>query len=103
MIKEHPKPVSEVAPETPHDLEKLISRCLQKQPDRRWQAMADLRVALGELREESESGDRASRAGPCEGGKPLALGGVGRRCRWSSPGRGCSGGTAPARLHRSPS
>ncbi len=58
VIKDHPKPLREVAPEAPHDLEKLITRCLQKQPDRRWQAMSDLRVALGELREESESGER---------------------------------------------
>jgi len=64
VIKEHPEPVSEVAPEAPHDLEKLINRCLQKQPDRRWQAMADLRVALGELREESESGGRRTAASP---------------------------------------
>jgi tetratricopeptide (TPR) repeat protein len=64
VIKEHPEPVSEVAPEAPHDLEKLINRCLQKQPDRRWQAMADLRVALGELREESESGRRRTVASP---------------------------------------
>jgi eukaryotic-like serine/threonine-protein kinase len=64
VIKEHPKPLREVAPEAPHDLEKLIARCLQKQPDRRWQAMADLRVALGELREESESGDRQAAAMP---------------------------------------
>jgi eukaryotic-like serine/threonine-protein kinase len=58
VIKDHPKPLGDVAPETPRDLEKLVSRCLQKEPDRRWQSMADLRVALGELREESESGDR---------------------------------------------
>ena len=66
VIKEHPKPLSEVTPETPRDLEKLINRCLQKQPDRRWQAMADLRVALGELREESESGDRQAAAPPVQ-------------------------------------
>jgi tetratricopeptide (TPR) repeat protein/tRNA A-37 threonylcarbamoyl transferase component Bud32 len=67
VIKEHPKPVSEVAPETPRDLEKLITRCLQKQPDRRWQAMADLRVALGELREESESGVGRAALSPAQG------------------------------------
>jgi serine/threonine protein kinase/tetratricopeptide (TPR) repeat protein len=68
VIKDHPKPLSELAPETPHDLEKLISRCLQKQPDRRWQAMSDLRVALGELREESESGDRQAAPIPSKTG-----------------------------------
>ncbi len=71
VIKEQPKPVSEVAPEAPRDLEKLISRCLQKQPDRRWQSMADLRVALSELREESESGARQAAISPAQ-----------RRSRW---------------------
>ena len=46
-----PKPFGE----TPRDLEKIITRCLRKDPDRRWQAMADLRVALRELCVESES------------------------------------------------
>ncbi len=67
VIKDHPKPLGDVAPETPRDLEKLISRCLQKQPDRRWQAMSDLRVALSELREESESGDRQAAKSPAQG------------------------------------
>ena len=66
VIKDHPKPLAEVAPETPRDLEKLISRCLQKEPDRRWQAMSDLRVALGELREDSESGDRRAAQSPVQ-------------------------------------
>jgi serine/threonine protein kinase len=42
--------------ETPHDLEKVISRCLRKDPARRFQNMADLKVALEELKEESDSG-----------------------------------------------
>jgi serine/threonine protein kinase len=75
VIKDHPKPLSEVAPDTPHDLEKLISRCLQKQPDRRWQAMADLRVALGELREESDSGGGRAAPVPAKAGS---------RWRWAA-------------------
>ena len=42
--------------ETPHDLEKVISRCLRKDPARRFQTTADLKVALEELKEESDSG-----------------------------------------------
>ncbi len=42
--------------ETPHDLEKVISRCMRKDPARRFQTMADLKVALEELKEESDSG-----------------------------------------------
>ena len=40
----------------PHDLERVTSRCLRKDPARRFQTMADLKVALEELKEESDSG-----------------------------------------------
>ena len=39
----------------PHDLGRIISRCLRKDPARRFQNMADLKVALEELKEESDS------------------------------------------------
>ena len=42
--------------EIPHDVEKTITRCLRKDPARRFQTMADLRVALQELKEELDSG-----------------------------------------------
>ena len=44
----------------PLDLEKLIGRCLRKEPDRRFQHMADVRVALDEIKEESDSGKLVS-------------------------------------------
>ena len=53
IINQEPAPL---VAETPHDLEKIITRCLRKQPERRIQTMADLKVALEELKEESESG-----------------------------------------------
>jgi Tol biopolymer transport system component len=40
----------------PHDLEIVINRALKKDPNRRFQHMADLKVALEDLKEESESG-----------------------------------------------
>ncbi len=40
----------------PADLERIITRCLRKDPARRFQAMADVRVELGELKEAAESG-----------------------------------------------
>ena len=42
--------------EAPHDLEKIISRCLRKDPARRFQHMDDIAIALRELKEESDSG-----------------------------------------------
>ena len=52
----HPRPPGEIAPGVPADLEKLILRCLRKDPDRRFQHMSDVRVALEDVREESASG-----------------------------------------------
>jgi Tol biopolymer transport system component len=56
IIRGEPKPVSQVAPDTPRELESIISRCLRKDPGQRFQRMADLKVALEELKLESESG-----------------------------------------------
>ena len=55
ILRDEPKPVSQVAPEMPRELERVISRCLRKDPDRRFQHMADLKIALEELKEESGS------------------------------------------------
>ena len=43
-------------PDIPHELEKIIVRCLRKDPNRRYQHAVDLKLALVELKEESESG-----------------------------------------------
>jgi serine/threonine protein kinase/Tol biopolymer transport system component len=55
ILTREPEPPSQVVPEFPRDLEKLILRCLRKSPGRRWQSMADLKVALEDLQEESDS------------------------------------------------
>jgi eukaryotic-like serine/threonine-protein kinase len=56
ILNKDPKPASEIAPAVPRDLDKIINRCLRKDPERRFQNMADVKVALVELKEESESG-----------------------------------------------
>ncbi len=56
ILHKEPPPLREVAIDAPRDLEKIIARCLRKDPDRRFQHMSDVKVALDELKEESESG-----------------------------------------------
>jgi eukaryotic-like serine/threonine-protein kinase len=56
ILRDEPKAASEVADGVPRDLERIITRCLRKNPDRRFQAMPDLKVALEELKAESDSG-----------------------------------------------
>ena len=60
ILQQDPKPPSTITPAVPHDLEKLITRCLRKDPAKRFQHMDDVKVALAELKEESESGKLAA-------------------------------------------
>jgi eukaryotic-like serine/threonine-protein kinase len=53
IIHKQPSPLPE---EVPHDLKKIVNRCLRKDPERRFQHMKDLCVELEELKEESDSG-----------------------------------------------
>ena len=60
ILRDEPKAVGAIITDAPRDLEKIIARCLRKDPARRFQHMADVKVALEELKEESESGQSAS-------------------------------------------
>jgi tetratricopeptide (TPR) repeat protein len=53
ILTQEPGPLP---PAVPHDLEKIIGRCLRKDAAHRFQHMADLKVALEELKEDSDSG-----------------------------------------------
>jgi Tol biopolymer transport system component/predicted Ser/Thr protein kinase len=56
ILREQPKPATQIAEQAPRELEKIIARCLRKDPQRRYQSMEDVKLALEELKEESESG-----------------------------------------------
>ena len=56
ILRDEHKPMIEIAPDVPPQLELLISRCLRKNPDERWQSMKDVLAALGALKHESDSG-----------------------------------------------
>jgi Tol biopolymer transport system component/predicted Ser/Thr protein kinase len=62
ILSEDPKPPSEIVPSISTDLEKAILRCLRKDPDRRYQTMADLKVALEDIDLESSSRPQARRS-----------------------------------------
>src|SRR5260370_6614608 len=63
ILNREPAAVSEVSAAVPRDVEKIISRCLRKDPARRVQTMSDLKVALEELKEEFDSGTLTSSVG----------------------------------------
>jgi eukaryotic-like serine/threonine-protein kinase len=55
LLKEQPKAPSALVPDVPRELERIILRCLRKEPERRFQHMLDLKVELEEVKEESDS------------------------------------------------
>jgi Tol biopolymer transport system component len=64
ILRDEVKPIRELVEDVPAELERIISRCLRKDLSRRFQHMDDVKVALQEIREESESGKLRKRARP---------------------------------------
>jgi serine/threonine protein kinase len=56
VIEDEPPPLGS---EVPDQLRKIIMRCLRKDPDRRFQHIGDIRIALEELREDFELAKKA--------------------------------------------
>jgi Tol biopolymer transport system component len=63
ILREEPKPLSQIAEGLPREVERIVKRCLRKDPAHRFQHMDDLKVALEELKEESDSGELAEAVG----------------------------------------
>src|SRR4026209_480685 len=77
ILREEPKPASQVVEGLPRELERIIARCLRKRPERRFQAMPDLKVALEELKEEWDSGKLGAPPAPQRRRDRLGWGGEG--------------------------
>ena len=72
ILHKEPKAASEISPAVPMELEKIIARCLRKDPQRRAQGIADIKLALEELKEESESGKLSGQVAAAAAVRPLA-------------------------------
>ena len=59
----------------PRELERLILRCLRREPERRNQTMLDVRNELKEIEEESASHARLASRQPCPPGHATSRGG----------------------------
>jgi serine/threonine protein kinase len=55
VLKEDPRPPAQLVEAVPKELERIILRCLRKDPARRFHVAADLKVELEEVKEESDS------------------------------------------------
>jgi serine/threonine-protein kinase len=56
IVKDTPSSVTDLKPELPPELGRVIRRCLTKDPNRRYQSAHDLRNELEEIKEALESG-----------------------------------------------
>src|SRR5215475_5346310 len=56
ILKDSPRPASKLVDGLPREMERLISRCMKKEVNQRSQHMDDVKIALQELKEESDSG-----------------------------------------------
>lgn len=55
ILEKEPKPLGKVVRGVPQQLEWVVARCLRKDPERRFQHMRDLRLALEDVLQETES------------------------------------------------
>jgi serine/threonine protein kinase len=102
ILRDEPRPLAGQRESTPPELESIIMRCLRKDPARRFQSMADLKVALEELKEKFDSGtpvslsqttaitgkpQRGTSSGAATGWSPLKVSGAAALPSWPPRGR----------------
>ena len=73
ILTAEPPSLSAEVPGAPIELGRIVSRCLRKAPEQRWQSIADVRIALEELKQDLESGRLAT---------PAMAGATVGRSRW---------------------
>src|SRR5258708_6103491 len=73
ILNEDPPSISQVTAATPPGLQRVVHRCLEKNPEQRFQSASDIAVALEAL---SDSGMAASTGSPAHLGEPASPPGI---------------------------
>jgi TolB-like protein/tRNA A-37 threonylcarbamoyl transferase component Bud32 len=73
ILRDEPRPMNELKPELPTHLGRIIARCLQKDPEQRYESAKGLRFDLENLREDSSSPSVVMPASDKPGGKSRML------------------------------
>lgn len=87
ILHKEPTPPGQLVKGLPPELERVIARCLRKDPERRWQTVEELKVALADLQEALDS-ERSTRAAHSDGRRwqlvwaTVLLGAVGCGVLW---------------------
>src|SRR5262249_53829024 len=58
IIREQPPSITNFNPNVPYDLQRVVRRCLAKDPEERYQTIKDVSIELKEVRRELQSGAR---------------------------------------------
>jgi len=84
ILHDDPFPLTTMAPNVPRDLARVVERCLEKDPEERFQSMRDLALELKSIRRDIEAGrisyttgSSRIRARPRSGARPGLLLGLG--------------------------
>jgi TolB-like protein/lipoprotein NlpI len=56
ILRDTPPPLTQVNPDLPHQLGRIVAKCLEKEPEERYHSAKDIRNELRGLRKEVESG-----------------------------------------------
>lgn len=56
VLRDDSRPMVELAPDAPLELQRIVETCLRKDPDQRFQSMPDVQMALAPLKRQSDSG-----------------------------------------------
>jgi Tol biopolymer transport system component/tRNA A-37 threonylcarbamoyl transferase component Bud32 len=112
VLRDEPVAPREIREDTPDELGRILTRCLRKEPGRRFQHMADLAVALEELKEESGTGKKMVAEAPAQGRRRMwvaaalavltAGGAAAWRFGWPASDRAVSGSLQASQLTISP-
>ncbi len=102
ILTHEPSPLARFAPNTPPELERIVTKLLKKQPDNRYQTAKDLLIDLRTLKEEQEFQLRLGRTPPPPG--PMSSGSVSATpeivADRIAPSAGAGGPHAPRRSRR---
>jgi serine/threonine protein kinase/Flp pilus assembly protein TadD len=85
LVYESAQPIAELNPSAPADLQRIVRRCLAKDPDERYQTIKDVAIELKELRRELQGAGIDTTVPPTRSETAVSTGGEGTRSQSFSP------------------